>query len=147
MLLQEEISEKEIHSTLSSFQKGKNTRSWWLSVEFFLGFFDLLKYDLVKVVNESQRMGKVWGSFNSTFLALIPKKKDLDSFTDFHLISCCNLIYKLIAKIIASHLKPIFNDSISEEQFGFLNGHQIHDVVYNSRSPSLNENEENHLLL
>jgi hypothetical protein len=90
------------------------------------------------VVNESQRLGKVWNSFNATFLALIPKNKDLDSFVIP--ISCCNLIYKLIAKIIASRLKPIFSGFITEEQFGFLDGHQIHDVVSITQgSPSLHE--------
>jgi hypothetical protein len=110
--LKEEISEKEIMSTLSAFQKGKIFWTNGLSVEFFLGFYEILKYDLVKVVNESQRRGKVWNSLNETFMALIPKNKDLDSFIVFRLISCCNLIYKLIAKILASHLKPIFSSYI-----------------------------------
>jgi len=95
-------------STLSSFQKGKIHGPNDLTVEFFLGFFELLKFDLIKVVNESQRLGKVWNSFNAAFLSLIPKNKDLDSFVNFLPISCCNLIYKLIANIIASRLKPIF---------------------------------------
>jgi hypothetical protein len=84
-----------------------------------LGFYDLLKEDLLKVVKESQHSGKVLGSFNKTFLALIPKKKEVASFEDFHPISCCNLIYKLISKVIANRLNPILNKIISEEQFGF----------------------------
>jgi hypothetical protein len=51
------------------------------------------------------------------------------TFDDFHPILCCNLIYKLIAKIIANRLKPILSETISEEQYGFLAGHQIHDAV------------------
>jgi hypothetical protein len=35
----------------------------------------------------------------------------------------------LLSKIITNHLKLIYNEIISEEQYGFLNGHQIHDVV------------------
>jgi hypothetical protein len=90
--LQEEISEKKILSTLSSCQKCKSLSPDGLSVEFFLRFYDLLKYDLVKVVNDSQRTGKVWGSFKSTYLALISKKKETKSFRDFRPIYCCNLI-------------------------------------------------------
>jgi hypothetical protein len=44
-------------------------------------------------------------------------------------ISCCNLIYKLIAKILTSRLNPIFSSYILEEQFGFLDRLQIHDAV------------------
>jgi hypothetical protein len=45
-----------------------------LTVEFFIKFYDLLKDDLLNVVRESQRTGKVLGTFNSTFIALIPEK-------------------------------------------------------------------------
>jgi hypothetical protein len=49
-------------------------------VEFFLGFYDLIKEDLLKVIQESQQSGKIIGSFNNTFLKLIPKKKGDDIF-------------------------------------------------------------------
>jgi hypothetical protein len=64
-------------------------------VEFFLGFYDLLKEDLLKVVKESQASGRIFGPLNKTFLAFIPKKSKPVSFDDFHPISCCNLNYKL----------------------------------------------------
>jgi hypothetical protein len=69
------------------------------------------------------------GTLNRNFLALIPPKKESSSFEDFRPISCCNLIYKLISKIIANHLKPILSELILEEQFGFLFNRQIHDAV------------------
>jgi hypothetical protein len=67
--------------------------------------------------------------FNSTFLALIPKKDEPLSFEDFRSISLCNCIYKIVAKLISRHLKPILSEAISKEQFGFLNGHQIHEAI------------------
>jgi hypothetical protein len=39
------------------------------------------------------------------------------------------LIYKLISKIIANHLKGCLSEIILEEQFGFLFNRQIHNVV------------------
>jgi hypothetical protein len=56
------------------------------------------------------------GSFNATFLALILKKKDLASFEDFRPISCCNLIYNIISKKAANHLKPTLSDIVSKEE-------------------------------
>jgi hypothetical protein len=99
------------------------------SIEFYLGLFELIKEDLKKVVNESKTLGKIWPSFSKTFLFLIPKKKDPSSFEAFLPISYCNLIYKLIAKIIVTCLKPIFRGFNLDEQFGFLNGRQIHEAV------------------
>ena len=44
-------------------------------------------------------------------------------------ISCCNVVYKIIAKIIEQCLKPILSEKITEEQFVFLFNRQIHDAV------------------
>lgn len=71
----------------------------------------------------------MWDSFNSTFIALIPKEDKPISFDDFHTISLCNCIYKIIVKIIANRLKPILSAHISSEQFAFLQNWQIHDTV------------------
>ena len=78
-----------------------------------------MKEYLLKVVQESQRDGKVLGALNSTFLALIPKKQNASSFEEFRPISCCNIIYKIIAKTIDQRLKLILSEIITKEQFGF----------------------------
>ena len=83
----------------------------------------------MKAVKESQRDGKVLGDLNFTLLALIPKKQNPSSFEAFRPISCCNVVYKIIAKVIAQRLKPILSVVITKEQFGFLFNRQIHDVV------------------
>lgn len=41
----------------------------------------------------------------------------------------CNLLYKLITKIIAERLKPVLGKFILVEQFGFIPNRQILDVV------------------
>jgi hypothetical protein len=85
-----------------------------------LEFFDILGLELLEVVEESRLKGKVNGALNATFLALIPKTNKPDSFVGFRPISLCNLIYKLITKIIATRIKYYFSKGISKEQFGFL---------------------------
>jgi hypothetical protein len=116
-------------STLSSMKKGKSHDPNVLSMEFYLGFYDLLKGDLLKVVGESQRSGKMPRALNSTFIALIPKKQDALTFDDHRSISCCNVIYKPVSKIMTQRLKPILIELISKEQFGFLQHRQIHDAM------------------
>jgi hypothetical protein len=66
---------------------------------------------------------------NSTFIALIPKKNDPITFEYFIPISLCNLIYKLVSKIIKNRMKQALSKAISEEQFGFLFNRKIHDAV------------------
>lgn len=38
-------------------------------------------------------------------------------------------MYKIIAKVIAVHLKAILSSNTSNEQFGFLYRRQIHEVI------------------
>ena len=71
----EEVREEELEKIVYSFQKGKSPGLDGFTIEFYEGFFELLKSDLLKVVRESQRVGKVLGALNSTLLALIPIKK------------------------------------------------------------------------
>ena len=83
----------------------------------------------MKAVECSRISGRITPSLNSTILALIPKKDNPLSFTDFRLISMCNLVYKIISKIIALRLKPHLNTHISQEQFGFLKNRRIVEPI------------------
>jgi len=96
-------------------------------------FSKLLKYPhrcpFVEILKVLRLFPKALGAMNSMFILLIHKKKDAISFEDYITICCCNVIYKLVSKIIDSRLKPILCEIIFEEKFGFLHKCQIHDVV------------------
>ena len=73
--------------------------------------------------------GHVHGPINTTFIALIPKRDHPKKFDDFLCISLCNCLYKIMAKVISRRLKVILSRRISNEQFGFLEGRQIHEAI------------------
>jgi hypothetical protein len=110
-------------------QNGKSSGLDDFTVELFKSFYEFLKDDLLAVVKKSQRVGRIHGDLNSIFLFLIHKKENADSFGNFRPISCCNVVYKLISKIIARRLRPVLSEVIGEEQFRFLQNRQIHDAV------------------
>lgn len=92
------------------------------------------------MVNDSRRNCFVPKILNSTYITLVPKH---DSFNDFRPISLCNMIYKIITKIIINQLRPVLGKCISEEQFGFLPNKQILDVIgICTREPSFNQGEK-----
>jgi hypothetical protein len=81
------------------------------------------------MVEESRKNGRVSGALNATFLALIPKSENPGSFGEYRPIALCNLVYKIITKIIANRIKSTLSFGISKEQFGFLEGRQITDAI------------------
>ena len=115
--------------SLKAFKKDRSPGPDGWPVEFYLHFFDLLSPFLLKSIDQTRISGFIPLSLNSTFLALIPKKDKPWTFVDFRPISLCNLLYKLIAKIIARRLKPFLDLGISQKQFGFLKDRQISNPI------------------
>ena len=62
---------------------------------------------------------------NHTYVALIPKKHKPIDVSDFRPISLCNVIYKLVTKVITNRLKELLPVIISENQCAFTPGRLI----------------------
>jgi len=123
------VTLEEIKSVLVKFNKDRSPGPNGWTFEFFTSFFDLVGEDLLEMVEDSRRNGKLSGGLNSTFLALILKVNKLESFDDYHPISLYNLIYKVISKILANRIKPFHSKCLSPEQLGFLKSRRIQDAI------------------
>ena len=96
---------------------------------FFHYFWDMVKDEVVEIVEESRLKKGVLKFFNVTFLSLIPKETSADRPDKFRPIALCNVVYKIISKVIANCLKTLLPSLICPQQFGFIEGHQILDGV------------------
>ena len=66
---------------------------------------------------------------NHTFITLIPKVKSPERIFEFRSISLCNMIYKLVSKVLANRLQGLLPDIISENQSAFQAGRLISDNI------------------
>jgi hypothetical protein len=112
------VTLEELKSVLENFKKERSPGPDGWTTEFFTFFFDLVGGDLLEMVEDSRRKGHLCGGINSTFLALIPKENKPVSFDDYRPISLCNLIYKVISKVIANQIKPVCQDVSLQNNWG-----------------------------
>ena len=68
-------------------------------------------------------------SINRTFITLIPKVKSPSKVSEFRLISLCNIIYKLISKVVANRMKGLLPLIILESQSAFQSSKAILDNI------------------
>ncbi|CAA7053093.1 unnamed protein product [Microthlaspi erraticum] len=123
------VTPEEIKTTLFAMPLNKSPGPDGFSVEFFRASWDVVGPDVIAAVQEFFRNGRLLKDLNNTAVALIPKVPEACRLGDYRPISCCNLIYKLISKIIANRMKPVLLKYIRPNQAAFIRGRSLGENV------------------
>ncbi|XP_050217744.1 uncharacterized protein LOC126668597 [Mercurialis annua] len=94
---------------------------------FYKRAWQILKGDIFRLFQIFQVTGSFPSGLNTAFLILIPKFKGAVNIKDYRPISLINSIFKFLSKILAKRLAPLLPSIISENQFGFIKGRNIHE--------------------
>lgn len=62
-------------------------------------------------------------------ITFVLKKPGADKITEFRPISCCNVLYKVISKILARRLEHLLSLWISLSQYAFVKGRLLSENV------------------
>ena len=89
---------------------------------FHQKFWHIVGTDITNVVLDFLNTGVMLPELNYTHIVLIPKVKSPEKMSDFKPISLCNVIYKIISKMLANRLKLILPQLISPYQSAFVPG-------------------------
>ena len=85
--------------------------------------------DVTEAVLSCLTSGVIPPSINRTFITPIPKVKSPSKVFEFRPISLCNIIYKLVAKVITNMLKGELPLIILESQSAFQSDKAISDNI------------------
>ena len=100
-----------------------------MSPIFYKSFWHIVGNDVTAIVLKALNTGVVHESLNTTIITLISKTKHPKKVADFRPISLCNVIYKLISKVVVNRLKKFLAQTIPESQSAFLSGRLITDNI------------------
>ena len=110
---------------LKGMQNGKAQGLDGFNVDFFKARWSIVKKDILNVVEDSSINKTMLKALNTSFVSLIPKKEAAQTLDKFIPIALCNLVYKIISKVVANRLKPLLPSLVSVEQAGYVEGRQI----------------------
>lgn len=104
--------EEEVISALKGMGLVKASGIDGFPALFFQKYWHILDHEVnsfcLRVLIDDKDLGVI----NVTNIALIPKIQNPTSMANFHPISLCNVIYKIIAKMIANRFQEL-NDYIN----------------------------------
>ena len=106
-VLSSEYNVEEIKAALFQMRPTKAPRPNGMNALFFQKFWHIVGDDVIAAVLGFLNSGTMLPEINYTHIVLIPKIKVLERMFDYKPISLCNVIYKIISKVLVNRLKLI----------------------------------------
>ena len=107
LLLLKPTSLQEVEIVVHQLKAGKAPGLDGFTSNPFHNFWDIIKLEVWQVVEESRTLRWMYPGLNATFIALIPKAEESNTPDKYRPIALCNIIYKIVPKVIATRLKPL----------------------------------------
>lgn len=94
-------SSDEVKAAFDTMFLNKASGPDGMTASFYKKYWHLIGDDVSKAVLHVLNNGGSVQEVNKTFITLVPKIKAAYSVKDFRPIALCNVIYKLVAKVLA----------------------------------------------
>uniref|UniRef100_A0A803NMT2 DUF4283 domain-containing protein n=1 Tax=Cannabis sativa TaxID=3483 RepID=A0A803NMT2_CANSA len=123
------VSKEEVRKALFQMHPSKSPGPDGTTPGFYQKCWNIVRSDVVNVVHRFfQRRGLKMDISNAN-VVLIPKKRNPEHVTDLRPIALCDVIYKIITKVMANRMKPFMDKAVSVTQSTFIPGRLISDNI------------------
>lgn len=120
--LSRSFTPEEVKNTLFQMHPSKALGPDDMSLIFYQNYWHIVGPTIIDAIISSLNSRTFPHTLNHTHIVLIPKKKCPEKVGDFQPISLCNVLYKIISKIITNRLKNCMHILISSAQSAFVLG-------------------------
>ncbi|XP_013601437.1 uncharacterized protein LOC106412974 [Brassica napus] len=127
------VSREELYKAVMDINLHKCPGPDGMSGFFYHQFWDVIGEDVYRMVDLFFRTGELEAEINKKNICLIPKKVSANEMKDFRPINLSNVVYKIIAKIMAKRLRKVLPGLILESQAAFVHDRIIHDNILLAR--------------
>lgn len=123
------VTMEELRNVVFDLKKNKSPGPDGMPGEFYIHFWDLIKHDLLDLINDFQRNSVNIDRLNFGVITLIPKTKDASQIQKFRPICLLNVSFKIITKVLMNRLNGTMAYIISKQQTAFLKNRFIMEGV------------------
>ena len=116
---------KEVREAVFSMHPNKSPRTDGMSPGFFQAYWGIPGEEVIRICMKCLNDCQLPEGMNSTFIVLILKKSRQERISELRPISLCNVVYKIMAKVLTNRLKKVLPSVISESQSAFVLGSRL----------------------
>lgn len=116
---------EEVESPLKQMAPLKSLGPDGFNPSFYQKYWHIVGEEVTLVALKFLNEGVFDLCINFTYIVFIPKIKCPVNASDFRSINLCNVVYKLVSKVLANRLKQVMPDIISTSQSVFMPGRLI----------------------
>ncbi|KAL5547845.1 hypothetical protein UlMin_003076 [Ulmus minor] len=125
--LEQAFDAKDVKTAVFQMTPTKSPRADRMSAIFYQKFWPIIRDDITSACLGFTNGELPLGSINETIITLLPKIKNPTQISEFRPISLCNVLYKIISKMLANRMRRVMDIIISQEQSAFIPGRLIYD--------------------
>ncbi|KAL5555093.1 hypothetical protein UlMin_037329 [Ulmus minor] len=125
--LEQAFDAKDVKTAVFQMAPTKSPGADEMSAIFYQKFWPIIGDDITSACLGFTNGELPLGSINETIITLLPKIKNPTRILEFRSISLCNVLYKIISKMLANRMRRVMDIIISQEQSAFIPGRLISD--------------------